>query len=72
MGLRDATDDVVLETAIVGRADYLVMYDKDLLELKPSVAEYVERHGLRILRDTRVHEGEVDFCTVIRSLVAEQ
>jgi putative PIN family toxin of toxin-antitoxin system len=69
MGLRDVNDNMLLETAIYGSADYLVTYDPDLHVLTPHVADYVARHRLTILRDTRLQNNpdEVDFCTVLRS-----
>jgi len=71
MGLRDVNDDMLLETAIYGRADYLVTYDKDLHELTPLVAAYVARHGVSILRDARRSSNERDFCSVLRRLEAD-
>lgn len=48
---RDPRDDLVLETAIVGKADVLVTGDGDLLSLKPisglaivTPREYVEKY----------------------------
>lgn len=33
-GLRDPADDQVLETAVVGKCDFLITGDKDLLSLE--------------------------------------
>jgi uncharacterized protein len=45
---RDPEDDVVIETAIGGRADVLVSGDRDLTETA-EVAECLARAGIRVL-----------------------
>lgn len=54
---RDPDDDKILETAVVGRADWLVTGDKDLLALRPAgehlevaAIEDARYHGVLILR----------------------
>jgi len=48
---RDADDNHVIEAAIEGEADYIVTYDKDLLDLKSfeSVRMITPREFLEIL-----------------------
>lgn len=70
MGCRDPEDDPFIETAINGRADYLVTRDKRLLKLPHHVDAYVKARGITILRDVRRDAGEADFCGVLRSIFA--
>lgn len=67
MGCRDPKDDPFLETAINGRAQYLVTRDKRLLHLQHHVDKYVKARGVIILRDARQDPNENDFCSVLRS-----
>jgi predicted nucleic acid-binding protein len=60
-GLRDVNDNMVFETAIYGAGDYLVTHDRDLLELRHHVAQYIKNHHVAILRDTRVIDDENGF-----------
>ena len=46
LGCRDPTDDKILETALMGRADHLVTGDGDLLAMSPF-------HGIPIITPTR-------------------
>lgn len=46
LGCRDPTDDKILETALMGRADHLVTGDGDLLAMSPF-------HGIPIIRPAR-------------------
>lgn len=55
-----------IETAINGRAEYLVTRDKRLLKLPLHVDAYVKARGVIILRDIRRESNELDFCTVLR------
>ncbi len=66
MGCRDRNDDVFLETAVVGAADYVVTHDQDLLALPASVSEYLRGRGVEVLADSRA--GERDFCDVLRDV----
>jgi uncharacterized protein len=50
MGCEDPDDDPVIETAITGRADFIVTRDRRLLELPVHVAGYLERAGVRVVR----------------------
>jgi len=50
MGCADPKDDPSLETALTGRADYVVTLDKRLLQLPPHVAEYFQRRGVSIVK----------------------
>jgi putative PIN family toxin of toxin-antitoxin system len=45
---RDPNDDMVIETAVRGRADVLVTADKDLLD-DPNVATFLAEAGIRVL-----------------------
>ena len=52
LGCRDPTDDKILETALMGRADHLVTGDGDLLPMSPfhgipiiTPARFLELHG---------------------------
>jgi putative PIN family toxin of toxin-antitoxin system len=67
MGCRDPKDDPFIETAINGRAEYLVTRDKRLLNLSVHVDAYVKARGVTILRDVRRNEEELDFCSILRS-----
>lgn len=49
---RDADDDLVLETAIVGGAAYLVTRDDDLKQ-DPAVTRFMRRHGIRVMSVSR-------------------
>lgn len=49
MGCLDPKDDPVLETAISGRANFIVTLDKRLLKLPEHVADYVRRHSVEIV-----------------------
>ena len=64
MGCRDPNDDSLLETAIVGEADFIVTHDDDLLSLPSHVTEYLRSHGVEVLADARA--GSRDFCSVLR------
>ena len=64
MGCRDPNDDPLLETAIVGEADFIVTHDDDLLGLPAHVTEYLRSHGVEVLPDARA--GARDFCSVLR------
>ena len=46
LGCRDPTDDKILETALMGRADHLVTGDGDLLVMSPF-------HGIPIVTPAR-------------------
>ena len=46
LGCRDPTDDKILETALMGRADHLVTGDGDLLAMSPF-------HGIPIITPAR-------------------
>ena len=46
LGCRDPTDDKILETALMGRADHLVTGDGDLLAMSPF-------HGIPIVTPAR-------------------
>lgn len=48
MVCRDPDDDVVIETAIEGKADVLVSGDHDLTQMA-EVAEHLARAGIRVL-----------------------
>ena len=45
---RDKKDNMVLETAIKGSADYVVTRDDDI-EVDIKVKEEMEKHGIKIL-----------------------
>jgi len=47
--IRDATDIIVMQTAIVGEADVLCTRDKDFFE-KPA-GEYLDKIGITVLDD---------------------
>ncbi len=47
LGCRDPTDDKILETALMGRADHLVTGDGDLLAMSPF-------HGIPIITPARL------------------
>lgn len=49
MGCKDVDDDPVLETALVGKAEYIVTRDPHLLELPRHVARYYRQRGVTIL-----------------------
>ena len=49
MGCLDPKDDPVLETAISGRANFIVTLDKRLLNLPEYIADYVRRQGVEIV-----------------------
>ena len=49
---RDPDDNVVLETAIVGGAGYLVTRDDDLKHA-PAVTQFMRRHGIRVMSVSR-------------------
>lgn len=49
---RDPDDDLVLETAIVGGAGYLVTRDDDLKQ-DPAVSRFMRRHGIRVMSVSR-------------------
>ncbi len=68
MGCRDPHDDPFLETAVLGKAEYLVSHDGDLLELPDHVREYLTSHGVEVLPDSRT--GARDFYTILRELEA--
>ncbi len=68
MGCRDPEDEPFIETAINGRAEYLVTRDKRLLKLPLHVDAYVKARGVRVLRDVRRDAEEADFCSVLRSI----
>jgi len=50
------------ETAVVGKADYLVSEDRAVYDLPPHVREYLARHGIHV---RRAHE----FCADLQSWV---
>ena len=50
MGCEDPDDDPVLETALAGRADFVVTRDRRLLELPHHVDRFLERIGVRVIR----------------------
>lgn len=62
---RDPKDDVVIETAIAGKADVVVSGDKDLTEMA-EVAQYLAGAGIRVLtvaqflRELNLPEDESD------------
>lgn len=49
MGCQDLDDDPVLETALVGEAEYIVTRDPHLLKLPRHVAQYYRQRGVTIL-----------------------
>lgn len=49
MGCLDPKDDPVLETAINGRANFIVTLDDRLLTLPKHVADYMHRHGVEVV-----------------------
>lgn len=63
MGCDDEEDDHLLETALTGKADYLVSEDRAVHSLPQHVHEYLERNGVRL---RRAHE----FCEDLKALVA--
>lgn len=63
LGCRDPADDMVLETALMGRADHLVTGDGDLLAMSPfhgipiiTPARCLALHGPRSPAATDLHE----------------
>jgi predicted nucleic acid-binding protein len=50
---RDATDDMVLETALIGRAKYIVSRDADVTR-DLSLVRVFRTHGIRILTVDRL------------------
>ena len=48
----DPTDDPIVMTAVMGRADVLCTLDRDLHEA--SVVRFCASHGIRVLRDTEL------------------
>ena len=59
LGCRDPTDDKILETALMGRADHLVTGDGDLLVMSPF-------HGIPIVTPARflaLHEQTSEAAT---------
>lgn len=49
MGCLDPKDDPVIETAISGRANFIVTLDKRLLKLPDYIPDYVRRQGVEIV-----------------------
>jgi len=45
---RDPDDDIIIETAIRGKAKYLVTGDKDIMDNK-EVLSYLSRHGVSVV-----------------------
>lgn len=45
---RDPDDDVIIETAVRGRAKYLVTGDKDIADDK-AVSSYLSQHGITVI-----------------------
>ncbi|MBI5635120.1 MAG: putative toxin-antitoxin system toxin component, PIN family [Nitrospirae bacterium] len=45
---RDPDDDVIIETAVRGRAKYLVTGDKDIADDK-TVSSYLSQHGVTVI-----------------------
>jgi putative PIN family toxin of toxin-antitoxin system len=66
MGCRDPNDDMFVETALVGKANFIVTHDDDLLYLPVHVRESLAAHGVQVLPDART--GVRDFCSVLRDL----
>ena len=63
LGCRDPTDDKILETALMGRADHLVTGDGDLLAMSPfqgipivTPARFLALHGQTSASATDLHE----------------
>jgi putative PIN family toxin of toxin-antitoxin system len=63
MGCSDEEDDHLLETAVTGKADYLVSEDRAVHDLPTHVREYIERNGVRLRRT-------LEFCEDLKALVA--
>ena len=49
---RDPDDDIIIETAIRGRAKYLVTGDKDITNDK-TVLSFLSRHGVSVISLSR-------------------
>ena len=65
LGCRDPTDDKILETALMGRADHLVTGDGDLLAMSPfhgipivTSARFLALHGQTSAAATDLHERD--------------
>ena len=65
LGCRDPTDDKILETALMGRADHLVTGDGDLLAMSPfhgipiiTPARFLALHGQTSAAATDLHERD--------------
>ncbi|WP_420442351.1 putative toxin-antitoxin system toxin component, PIN family [Candidatus Palauibacter sp.] len=65
LGCRDPTDDKILETALMGRADHLVTGDRDLLAMSPfhgiliiTPARFLARHGQTSAAARDLHERD--------------
>ena len=65
LGCRDPTDDKILETALMGRADHLVTGDGDLLAMSPfqgipiiTPARFLALHGQTSATATGPHEHD--------------
>ena len=63
VGCRDPSDDKILETALMGRADHLVTGDGDLLAMSPfhgipiiTPARFLALHGQTGARSQRLRE----------------
>ena len=54
----DPDDDPVVQTAVLGKADFLCTHDRHLFQ--PDVVAYCQRHGIQIGRDT-------DLLSTLRS-----
>lgn len=48
LGCRDPKDDKFIETALLGRADYLVSVDKDLYD-EPPLCEVLSQLGIHVM-----------------------
>ncbi len=64
MGCRDPNDNAFLETAVIGRAEFIVTHDNDLLGLPAHVTAYLADRGIEVLPDAR--KDSRDFCDVLR------
>ena len=65
LGCRDPTDDKILETALMGRADHLVTGDGDLLAMSPfhgipiiTPARFLALHGKGVRPQPTFHERD--------------
>jgi predicted nucleic acid-binding protein len=64
MGCADEEDDHLFETALMGKADYLVSEDHAVHRLPAHVQAYLERNGIRLCRAR-------EFCEDLKSLAPD-